>query len=149
MLDLVLVIGDRLDDGEELTDGEPEAIKAVLGFLAARLERVERDVIRHLKYDSETSRTWDEVAAEFGDAYGGRAAIFNRWKRLKDADRRTTSMDMRRGAARGATRRGAGSAEVRAGGAIPRSVPGGVVDTATTPEEPDPNQMDLLTSVDP
>lgn len=132
MLDLVLVVGDRLDDGDELADGEPEAIKAVLGFLAARLERVERDVIRHLKYDSETSRTWDEVAAEFGGAYGGRAAIFNRWKRLKDADRRTTSMDMRRGAA------------------IPRSTrPDDVVDTATAPGEADPNQMDLLTAVDP
>lgn len=94
----VLAAVDRLDDGDPV-EGESAAIKAVLLYMHARLERAERDLLRHLKFDSETSRTWEEVAAEFGDMYGGRAAVFNRWKRLTDDQRRTPSMDMRRGAA--------------------------------------------------
>lgn len=123
----VLHVQQRLEDGGELVDGEAEATKAVLMFLTVRLERIERDLIRHLKFDSETARTWEEVAAEFGDAYGGRAAVFNRWKRLKDSGRRTTSMDMRRG------------------NAVPRTAQPDVVDTETV-EEVDPNRTDLLTA---
>lgn len=125
-LDAVLHAQQRLEDGGELVEGEAEAAKAVLMFLTVRLERIERDLIRHLKFESETPRTWDQVAAEFGDAYGHRAAVFNRWKRLCDADRRSTSMDMRRGAA------------------VPRARRS-VVDT-TTDEEVDPNQTDLLSN---
>ncbi len=86
----------------DLPAAEAAAVYAAIGALRARADRYERDLIRSLRWDAagKVIRTWAEVAEAVQAQLGSRQAAHARWGRLKSPDRRTTTGDARRGAAR-------------------------------------------------
>jgi len=82
--------------------GNAAAAYAAIGALRAQADKYERDLIRALRWDKdgEVLRKWADVAALVDAQLGSRQAAHQRWRRLLSPDRRTTSGDYRRGAAR-------------------------------------------------
>lgn len=99
LMESVVAAQARVLDGQEPDDGEVEAIKRVLLRLHFELEAVERDVLRFLKYESEESRTWQQVADEFGGIYTGRSGAHARWKQLTASNSRVATRELHRGKA--------------------------------------------------
>ncbi len=81
---------------------EVAATFAAIQALHLQADRYERDLIRSLRWDpaGNVIRTWAEVAEVVQAQLGSRQAAHARWGRLKSPDRRTTTGDARRGAAR-------------------------------------------------
>src|SRR3954463_9219540 len=92
---------DQLKAGS-LPGGDAPAAYAAIQALHAQADRLERDLIRALRWDKDGTvvRTWAEVAEAVRAQLGSRQAAHARWGRLKSPARRTTSGDARRGAAR-------------------------------------------------
>ncbi|OLM08268.1 hypothetical protein Ae505Ps2_6274c [Pseudonocardia sp. Ae505_Ps2] len=90
----------RIKDDEEydFSEGEPAALFAMCESLRSAADRYERDLLRTLKWGAE-GMTWEQVAEAVDGQLGGRQAMQKRWTRLTAATRRTTTGDMRRGAA--------------------------------------------------
>jgi hypothetical protein len=96
---LLMAANERVKAGEEPEDGEPEAVWTLLSWLLRDVDIIERDLIRFLMYESEEDRKWQDVADLSGGRFATRQAIQKRWSRLTESTRRTTTRDMRRGAA--------------------------------------------------
>lgn len=86
------------DEEYEFGSGEPAALFRMCEELRFVADQYERDLLRHLKWGGE-GMTWEQVAEAVEGQLGGRAAMQKRWHRLTAASRRTTTGDMRRGAA--------------------------------------------------
>jgi hypothetical protein len=83
--------------------GNAAAAYAAIEALRVQADKYERDLIRALRWeaDNETVRyKWREVAELVGAQLGGRQAVWQRWKRMTDNNRRTATGDYRRGNAR-------------------------------------------------
>lgn len=86
------------DEDYEFTDGEAAALFRMCEEMRAAADFYERDLLRTLKWGGE-GLTWQAVAEAVDGQLGGRQAMQKRWNRLTAATRRTTTGDMRRGAA--------------------------------------------------
>lgn len=86
------------DEEYELSDGEAAAAFHLCATMRESADRIERDLLRHLKWGGE-GMTWQQVAEAVDSQIGGRQAMQKRWARLTDDRRRTTTGDMRRGRA--------------------------------------------------
>ncbi|MCO7196263.1 hypothetical protein [Pseudonocardia sp. McavD-2-B] len=88
----------RDDEEYEFSDREAAALFHLCEELRFAADQFERDLLRHLKWGSE-GMTWQQVSETVEGQLGGRQAMQKRWHRLTDHSRRTTTGDMRRGAA--------------------------------------------------
>ena len=91
---------DDLKVGTPPAAAVPAAYAAVQA-LRAQADRYERDLIRALRWDKSGNvvRTWGEVAEAVQAQLGSRQAAHRRWGRLISPVRRTTTGDLRHGAA--------------------------------------------------
>lgn len=92
------------DDEYELSEGEAAATFRLIEELRSAADEHERALLRHLKWGGE-GMTWEEVSEAVDGQLGGRAAMQKRWSRLTSRSRRTTTGNMRRGAADPTVRR--------------------------------------------
>lgn len=92
------------DDEYELAEGEAAATFRLIEELRGAADEHERALLRHLKWGGE-GMTWEQVSEAVDGQLGGRAAMQKRWSRLTSRSRRTTTGNMRRGAADPAARR--------------------------------------------
>lgn len=86
------------DEEYELGPGEAAATFRLIEELRYAADEHERALLRHLKWGGE-GMTWEQVSATVEGQLGGRQAMQKRWARLTSSSRRTTTGDMRRGAA--------------------------------------------------